>query len=181
MPWLSDVIAAFTSKKADVEEVKQKIITGDGNTVLSEVELEAYVKDIETRVKRMTKNLRTIYSRYGITFNGFKSFNQAFAAIRASIKNGSEETYNNLIKTESSITSELKRHLSLIRMAVAQDGTKVIDKINQDPRIKDKFNMIFGQRDTASGQNKDGTYQRLWSEVHKLAEYIIIQKDKVYH
>lgn len=181
MSWLSNIFGFSGSKNVDIEALKKKLQNADKHTAVSMADLEAYTDDIEDRVKQMTKDLKGIYSRYGITFNGFKSFKIACAAIRTSIKNSNDESYNNLIKTESSIASELKRHLSLIRMAVAPDGAKVMDKINQDPRVREKFNKIFGKRDNQEVLSTDGTYQRLWSEVHKVSEYIIIQKDRVLH
>ncbi len=181
MSWLGNIFGLSSGKNVDFAALQKKLQSADKHTTVSNADLEAYTDDIENRVKQMTKDLKGIYTRFGITFNGFKSFKIACAAIRTSINNGTEESYNNLIKTESSIAAELKRHLGLIRMAVAPDGGKVMDKINQDPRIREKFNKIFGKRSDEDTLSTDGTYQRLWSEVHKVAEYIIIQKDRVLH
>lgn len=183
MPWLSNVFNVFTHKNIDVTEIKQKIQAATQNSPVQVAsdDLLAYVDDIESRIKGMVKDLRALYKKFNITFTGFKAFDIACGFLRDSIKKGSEEAYNNLIKLESIVTSEQQRHLALIRMAVTADGKRVMDLINQSPEDKQVFNKVFGERDANGKLITDGMYQRLWSEVHKLSEYILIQKNRVYH
>lgn len=184
MPWLNNIMSVFGGKKADIEAIKQKIQASSNTTTAekpSNEELEAYVADIDSRVKKMVKDLKNIYKKYNIVFNGFRSFEMAIKYLHESIRNGSEEAYNNLIKLESVVTAEQKRHLALIRMAVTTNGKRVMEEINKDPEDKETFNKIFGEHNTAGTINTDGAYQQLWSEVHKLSEYILLQKNKVYH
>lgn len=181
MPWFSNLMAAFTGPKIDVEEFKKKLYSKSTTEQVSNSDLAAYVDDIESRVKKMVQELKTTYKKYNITFSGFKSFDTACEYLRESIKNGSEQAYNNLIKLESVITSEQKRHLALIRMAVTTDGKKVIDQINNDPKDKQTFMKIFGDRAQTGAMSQDGVYQQLWSEIHKLSEYVLLHKNKVYH
>jgi hypothetical protein len=179
--WFSKIVEGLSGKKPDIEVIKKAIAKADPKQPVAVEDLSAYARDIEKRAKAMNHELAEIYAKYGVTFSGFKSFDQACSAMKAITKKGSAEAYNNLIKAESAITGEMRRHLSLIRMAVLQDGSRVIAKINSDPKMIEKFNEIFGQRNVVTGQNTDGVYQRLWSEVHRLAEYLIIKKDKVLH
>lgn len=179
--WFSKVFGGFVGKKPDINIIKQAISKPDPKQPVPIKDLAAYAHDIEIRAKAMNKDLKQIYANYGITFNGFKSFDQACIAMKNITKHGAAEAYNNLIKAEAAITAEMRRHLSLIRMAVLRDGSRVVDKINNDPEVSQRFYAIFGKRNTATGQTTDGVYQRLWAEVHKLAEYLIIQKDKVVH
>ncbi len=181
MPWFSNLMSAFTGSKIDIEEFKKKLYSNDATVQLSNSDLEAYVDDIESRVKSMVKELKNTYKKYNITFSGFKSFDTACEYLRESIKNGSEHAYNNLIKLESVVTSEQKRHLALIRMAMTIDGKKVIDQINNDPIDKRTFIKIFGDRAQTGAMSHDGVYQQLWSEIHKLSEYVLLHKNKVYH
>jgi hypothetical protein len=178
MSWLKDIMSVITGNEVDVEQVRTKIQSSTEG--VSDEEIKAYIDDIDSRVKRMVKDLKTVYAKYNIQFSGFKSFDVACNSLSTSLKDGRDEAYNNLVKLESTITSEQKRHLGLIKMAVTKDGKKVYDQIMLDPGDKLVFNKIFGSRDTNGTQN-DGTYQRLWSEVHKLSEYIITRKNKVYH
>jgi hypothetical protein len=180
MHWFNNLLSAFTGPAVDVEELKKRLYS-DSAEQLSNSELEAYVDDIESRVKTMVKSLKTLYKKYDITFSGFKSFDLACEYLRESIIDGSEKAYNNLIKLESVVTSEQKRHLALIRMAITTDGKKVIDKINNDPSDKQTFAKIFGDRMQQAVVSQDGVYQQLWSEIHKLSEYILLHKNRVYH
>lgn len=179
MPWINDIMSVITGKKQDIGAIKNKL--QDPNVVVSDGELSAYISDINSRIKKMVKDLKNMYGRYGVTFNGFKALDLACDSLRESLKDGREEAYNNLIKLESSITTEQKRHLALIRIAMTKEGKRVIDMINSDPNQKEVFVKIFGERDVAGKSDIDGLYQRLWSEIHKLSEYILIQKNKVYH
>jgi hypothetical protein len=181
MPWFSNLISAVTGTKKDVEEIKTKVQNYAPGVTITDAELEVYIDDINTRIKKMVKDLKSIYSKYGVQFSGFKSLDLACTSLLESLKDGKEQAYNSLIKLESSITAEQKRHVALIKMAVATDGKKVMDKINADPEAKQLFNSIFGERDVSGQENSDGIYQRLWSEIHKISEYIIMQKNKVYH
>jgi hypothetical protein len=178
MPWLNDVISKITGKKYDITDIKTKINTA---APVPDVELDAYIDDIDRRIKKMEKELRNTYSKYGVSFNGFKSLDTACDALRESLKDGKEVAYNNLLKLESSITSEQKRHLALLRIAMTSQGKGVLDEINRDPVSKEIYVKVFGERASAGKENMDGLYQRLWSEIHKLSEYIITQKNKVYH
>lgn len=178
MPWLSNWFYRITHKDFDLEGIKQKILT---NTASSE-DLLAYVDDLEYRVDTMIDELKKLYKKYDITFSGFKSFQMACDYLRESIKDGSEQAYNQLIKLESMVTSEQQRHLTLIKMAMTKNGQRVFDRIKQNPEDKILFDKVFGSRDLATGKVKDdGIYQRLWSEIHKLSEYILINKNRVYH
>ena len=184
MPWLNNIISAVTGNKVDVEEVKRKIKTSKpkkGELPVTDAELQAYVDDIKSRINKMVKDLRTIYGKFGIEFSGFKALDSACVTLRDGLKGGKDDAYNNLIKLESSITAEQRRHVALIKMAVSKDGKKVIDQITQNPSTNAKFAEVFGKRDATGKENMDGTYQQLWSEIHKLSEYIIVQKNKVYH
>lgn len=183
MPWLSDVWNVLTHKNVDISEVKQKIQTADSDhsEEIDVKELMAYIDDIEDRIHSMVKELKAIYKKFNITFNGFKSMDMACEYLRGSIKDGSEEAYNNLIKLESMVTGEQQRHLALIRMAVTMDGRRVIDQIMQNPETKEIFVKIFGEKNAQGKIVADGIYQRLWSEIHKLSEYILIHKNRVYH
>jgi len=181
MAWLNNLVSTLTGNKNDIELIKAKIQAQDKSTVISDNELESYIDDIQTRNKRMVKALKAIYGKYGVQFAGFKSMELACTSLRSSLKDGKELAYNNLIKLESSITAEQKRHLALIRIAMSSDGKRVIDLINKDPQTKDIFDSVFGERDVAGKDSINGTYQQLWSEIHKLSEYIILQKNKVYH
>lgn len=178
MAWLKEILSVITGNDVDIEQVKTKIQSSTEG--VSDSEINAYIDDLESRVAKMIKELKTIYAKYNIQFSGFKSFDLACNSLRASLKDGRDEAYNNLVKLENTITTEQKRHLGLIKMAVTKDGKKVYDQIMLDPKDKLIFNKIFGSRDTNGAQN-DGAYQRLWSETHKLSEYIITRKNKVYH
>src|SRR5438034_2635075 len=113
MPWLNEIISAFIGKaEVDVESIKKRINkAATGSEKLTNEELTGYVDDIESRVRKMVKELKTLYKKYNIDFSGFKSFETAIVNLRESIKNNSEEAYNNLIKLESVVTAEQKRHL----------------------------------------------------------------------
>jgi hypothetical protein len=178
---LSNILSVFGSKKADLAAIKQKLQSPNAEGTLSDDELIAYIDDIKQRVKQMVKDLKSVYSKYGITFVKFKSMDDACVSLRACIKAGTEEAYNNLIKLETEVTVEQKRHLALIRMAVTQDGKRVIDQITRNPDHKQIFENVFGHRDFSGKDSTDGMYQRLWSEIHRLSEYILLQKNKVYH
>ncbi len=178
MTWLKEILSVITGNDVDVEQVRAKIQTSSEG--IPDSDLTAYINDIDSRVKKMVKSLKTVYAKYNIQFTGFKSFDTACNSLSSSLKDGRDEAYNNLVKLESSITSEQKRHLGLIKMAVTKDGKKVYEQIMSDPTDKETFNAIFGSRDSSGAQN-DGTYQRLWSEVHKLSEYIIKRRNQVYH
>lgn len=177
MPWLSNWFYKITHQDFDINALKNKIQT---NTATTD-ELLAYVDDIEYRIGNMINDLKVLYKKYDITFKGFKSFEAACTYLRQSIKNGTTETYNNLIKLESMVTSEQQRHLTLVKMAVTQQGIRVYDKIKSDPDSYAIFEKVFGARDANGRLVEDGLYQRLWSEIHKLSEYILINKNKVYH
>lgn len=179
MPWINEIMSVFTGKKQDIDAIKLKL--QEPGAVVTDSELDAYISDISSRIKRMVKDLKNMYGRYGVTFNGFKALDLACDSLRESLKDGREEAYNNLIKLESSITTEQKRHLALIRIAMTKEGKRVMDMINSDPNQKAIFVKIFGERDVVGKTDVDGLYQRLWSEIHKLSEYILIQKNKVYH
>jgi hypothetical protein len=182
MPWLNNLISAVKGNKVDVDDVKRRVQAKVNKQPITDEELEAYVSDIKTRVGKMVKDLKTIYAKFGIQFTGFKSLDLACTSLKDGLKSNKDEIYNNLIKLESSITAEQKRHVALIKMAVTKDSKKVIDQIMQDARSKEKFNEIFGKHDSATATaNMDGTYQQLWSEIHRLSEYLITKKTKVYH
>ncbi|HSX20767.1 MAG TPA: hypothetical protein VLG38_06585 [Gammaproteobacteria bacterium] len=177
MPWLNNLVHRFTHKDVDVAAIQGKIELHSATND----DLLDYVTDIEHRTKQMVQDLQSIYKKYEISFTGFRSLEMACDFLRSSIKNGKEEVYNNLIKIEPMVTSEQQRHVALISMAVTSNGKRVLDQIKQDPESKQKFVGVFGERD-ASGQMKgDGAYQRLASEIHKLSEYILLQKNKIYH
>lgn len=181
MHWFNNLLSTFTGSTVDVEELKQRLYSNNAAEQLSNAELEAYVDDIASRVKKMVKDLKNMYKKYDITFTGFKSFDLACQYLRESITDGSERAYNNLIKLESAVTSEQKRHLSLIRMAITTDSKKVIDKINNDPSDKQIFIKIFGDRMQPGTMSQDGEYQQLWSEIHKISEYVLLHKNRTYH
>ncbi len=181
MHWFNNLLSAFTGPTTDVEDLKQRLYSNSAAEQLSDSELKAYVDDIEARSKKMVKALKDMYKKYDITFSGFKSFDIACEHLHESIDDGSEKTYNNLIKLESLITSEQKRHLALIRMAVTKDGKKVIEHINKDLADHKTFVKIFGDRTQAAGLSQDGMYQQLWSEIHKLSEYVLLHKNRTYH
>lgn len=177
MPWLSNWFYKVTHRNIDVDEIKQKINSGTATTE----DLQAYIIDLDDRIQAMVKDLKTLYKKFNITFTGFKSMDLACEYLHNSVKDGSEAAYNNLIKLESMVTSEQQRHLSLIKMAITSDGKRVIEMINQNPEYKKTFDHIFGVRDASGKIRDDGLYQKLWSEIHKLSEYLLIQKTKVYH
>lgn len=182
MPWLNNIISAITgTNSAVLESAKAKVQSANPTDPATNAELDAYIDDINRRIKRMVKDLKGIYSKNGVDFTGFKSLDMACKYLHESLQDGKEVAYNNLIKLESSITAEQKRHLSLIKIAMTTQGKKVIDQINQDPSSKEIFASVFGTRDVAGKENMDGMYQQLWSEIHKLSEYILMQKNKVYH
>ncbi len=181
MAWLNNIFSTLTGNKKDIESIRAKINASGASTILSDDDLSAYIDDIETRSKKMVKDLKITYGKYGVQFAGFKSMESACTSLRTSLKNAKELAYNNLIKLESSITAEQKRHLALIRMAMSSEGKRVIDLINKDPRAKEVFVGVFGERDVSGQENVDGSYNQLWSEIHKLSEYILLQKNKVYH
>lgn len=181
MHWFNSLLSVFAGTTVDIDEVKQRLYSNDLIEQLSDSELKAYVDDIESRVEKMVKSLKAIYKKHNITFSGFKSFDTACEYLRESITDGSERAYNNLIKLESIVTAEQKRHLALIRMAITADGKKVIDLINNDPSDKQTLIKIFGDRTKIGAQSEDGMYQQLWSEIHKLSEYILLHKNRVYH
>lgn len=181
MPWLNSVISAITGNKVDVDAIKSKLQSNDKNNSVTDAELDAYIDDIDKRIRKMVKELKNVYTLYGVSFTGFKSLDMACASLHDSVKNGKDEAYNNLIKLESSITAEQKRHLALLRIAMTSQGKRVMDLINQDPASRAVFVKVFGERDVVGHENMDGLYQRLWSEIHKISEYIIIHKNKVYH
>lgn len=181
MAWLNNLVSAITGNKKDIEQIRKNMQAPKADTPVTDSDIEAYIEDIDTRAKKMVKDLKNMYIKYGVEFSGFKSLEAACMSLREGIKSGKDEVYNNLIKLESSITSEQKRHVALIKIAVTKNGKKVIDQINQDPVTKQTFASIFGSRDVAGQENVDGTYQKLWSEIHKLAEFIITKKNRVYH
>lgn len=184
MPWLSDLIYVLTHKKnVDVTQVRQQIMSAvqDDTIKVGNADLTAYVADIEDRSNQMVKDLRKIYKPYSITFTGFKSFATACTYLKDVIKDNNEEAYNNLIKLESMMTSEQQRHLALIRMAATPDGKRVMEQIMQNPAQKSMFSKVFGERGAAGKLISDGMYQQLWFEIHKLSEYILIQKNRIYH
>lgn len=178
MSWLNNVITAISGKKYDICSLRSKV---EANEMLTDLELNAYIDDIDKRIKKMERDLKNIYCRYGVTFNGFKAFDTACDSLRSSIKDGKEVAYNNLIKLESAITTEQKRHLALIRIAMTAQGKHVINEINTDPVSKEVFVKVFGERDSTGKITEDGLYQKLWSEIHRLSEYVIMLKNKVYH
>lgn len=181
MHWFNNLLSAFSGPTVDIDDLKQRLYSSNVGEQLSNSELNAYVDDIEERVKKMVKSLKIMYKKYNITFSGFKSFDTACEYLRESIADGSERAYNNLIKLESVVTSEQKRHLALIRMAITTDGKKVIDNINNDPTDKQVFVKIFGDRTQPGAMSQDGMYQQLWSEIHKLSEYVLLHKNRTYH
>ena len=184
MSWLNDLISAFTPKaNTDISAVKQKIMAAmhDDTIKIDNTELLAYVNDIDFRLKNMVNELKKVYKTFNIDFNGFKSFSSACEYLKTAIKNNSEEAYNNIIKLESTITSEQQRHLALIRMAVTKDGKRVMEQITSEPAKKEIFNSVFGEKSATGKLTTDGLYQRLWSEIHRLSEYILIQKNRIYH
>ncbi len=177
MPWLSNWFYKITHKDFDLEGIKQKILT---NTASNE-DLLAYVDDLEFRINLMVDELKALYKKYDIIFNGFKSYSVACTYLRASLKEGTEQAYNQLIKLESMVTSEQQRHLTLLKMAVTKSGQRVFERIRQNPEDKAIFDKVFGTRDASGKIKDDGLYLRIWSEVHKLSEYILINKNRVYH
>lgn len=177
MPWLSNWFYRITHANFDLSEIKHKI----QNATATNDDLLAYVDDIEFRASEMVDELKVLYKNYNISFTGFKSFDMACDFLRQSIKDGSEQSYNNLIKLESMITTEQQRHLTLIKMAVTKKGARVYEQIRQDADSKAIFDKVFGSKDASGKVNDDGMYQRLWSEIHKLSEYILLQKNRVYH
>lgn len=177
MPWLSNWFYKLLHGNFDVEEMKDKMQDSSATTV----DLLEYVDFIEHRIDNMVTGLKSLYNKYDIEFKGFKSLDLACSFLRESINDGSEEAYNNLIKLESMVTTEQQRHIGLIKMAVNKDGVKIYDLIREDPRNKEFFDTIFGVRDVNGKIIDDGLYQRLWSEIHRLSEYILIHKNKVYH
>lgn len=184
MSWLDNLISVFTPKNNTyINAVKQKINAAmrDDTVKVENTDLLVYVNDIEQRLNSMVKDLKKVYKSYNINFNGFKSFGAACQYLQQAIKDNSEEAYNNLIKLESTITSEQQRHLSLIRMAVTNDGKRVMEQISANPQQKEIFNRVFGEKSTTGKLTTDGLYQRLWSEIHKLSEYVLIQKNRIYH
>jgi hypothetical protein len=181
MRWLNNVIASLTGNKKDVNAIRDKLQAADQTTIIADEDLLVYIDDVEDRCKKIVKKLKNLYAKYGIAFSGFKSLESACTALRDSLKDGKETAYNNLIKLESSITAEQKRHLSLIKIAMSKEGKKVLDEINAKPQEKAIFVGVFGERNVGKQENIDGAYQRLWSEIHKLSEYILLQKNKVYH
>lgn len=180
MQWFNNFMSIFHGK-ADIDEIKEKLYAPNESERIGDEELEAYTADIQERVKKMVKQLSEIYKKYGISFTGFKSFDSACEYLMQSIHNDSEQAYNNLIKLESVVTSEQKRHLALIRMAMTVDGRMVMDQINKDPLDKQAFVNIFGEHNAAGTVNTDGVYQRLWSEMHKLSEYVLLHRNRIYH
>lgn len=180
MQWFNNLLSLF-SEKIDTSVVKQKLSTNNVTENISNQELESYADDIQERVRTMVKELQALYKKYGIDFSGFNSFDSACEYLKQSIYNRSEQAYNNLIKLESAVTSEQKRHVALIRMAVTNDGKKVMELINKNPEDKNLFVKIFGEHNAAGTVNQDGVYQRLWSEMHKLSEYVLIHRNVVYH
>jgi len=181
MPWFSDLLSAVTGVKKDFTEIKKNVQNAKKSTMIVDSDLEAYIDDINSRVNDMVNELKAIYKKYDIQFTGFKAFDNACFSLHECLKTRKEEAYNNLLKLESAITSEQKRHLSLIRMAVTKDGKKVFDKIIQDPTARTQYVKIFGSRAITGKDDVDGIYQAIWSELNKLAEYIITHKNKVYH
>jgi len=181
MPWFNDLVSAVTGSKKDCSEIKAKIQSAKKGTMIPDTDIEEYIEDINSRVKSMVKELKTIYKKYDIQFMGFKALETACFSLGESLKTRKEESYNNLLKLESSITAEQKRHLSLIRMAVTKDGKKVLDRIMQDPTSKNQYIKVFGSRAITGTDGVDGTYQGIWSEINKVAEYVITHKNKVYH
>lgn len=177
MPWLSNWFYKITHKDIDVTEIKHKIDEGNA----SADDLTSYVVYIEDRVEEMVKELKTLYKKYNIIFTGFKSMDLACEYLHSSLKDGRETAYNNLIKLESMVTSEQQRHLSLIRMAITADGKRVMEQINQNPNNKKIFDEIFGVKDASGKIKEDGIYQKIWSDIHKISEYLLIQKTKIYH
>lgn len=167
IPWLNKWFHRFNHKDVDILVVKQKMQEASASTD----DLLSYVDDLEERIDFMVQKLKDLYKRNSITFYGFKSFALACEYLRNSITDDTESAYNNLIKLEPLITSEQHRHLSLIKLAVLPSGKRVIEEIYRNPTDKASFEAVF----------QDGMYQQLWLEIHKLSEYILIQKNKVYH
>ncbi len=181
MRGLGKLLSAFGGKKVDIAEVKQKLQTPDSKELLTDTEIMAYIDHIKSQLDAIVKDLKQIYSNYDIIFTGFKSLTDACVSLKLSVKSGTEAAYNNLIKIENDVTIEQKRHLALIRMAVTKDGGRVIEQIYKDKLQKERFDNIFGVRGANNSENSDGMYQRLWSEIHHLSEYILLHKNKVYH
>lgn len=177
MPWLSNWFYKVTHKNVDLSEIKLKMQNGSATTH----DLLEYIDNIESRIYDMVHELKSLYKKYNITFTGFKSMDLACDYLRSSIKDGSEPAYNNLIKLESMITGEQQRHLALIRMAITPDGKRIMEQIEQNPEHKQIFTRIFGVKNAAGKVIQDGDYLHLWSEIHKLSEYVLINKNKVYH
>lgn len=181
MHLLQKILSIFRNK-VDAETVKQKFYASHIPDSISNQELEAYADDIQARVRKMVKELKAIYKKHGIDFAGFKSFDNACEYLKQSIYNRGEYAYNNLIKLDSAVTSEQKRHIALIEMAITPDGQRIIDLINQDPHEKQTFIRIFGDpASTANTETKDGMYKNLWNEMHKLSEYVLLHRNIVYH
>lgn len=181
MQWFNNLLSTFSDEKTDISAIREKLYSTEMVEKISDADLKAYVKDIKKRIKKMVKELQCIYEKYGIEFSGFKTLDSAGEYLMQSIEDNNEAAYNNLIKLESVVTAEQRRHLGLIRMAMTADGKKVIDQINSIPADKQKFISIFGEHDASSSVNNDGMYQHIWSEIHKLSEYILINKNRVYH
>lgn len=183
MSWIKDLFSTLTSKSIDTANVQRQMqsTSNVANIQFSNDDLLAYVSDIEIRINEMEKQLKALYKKHNIIFAGFTSFEQACVYLRESIQDNSTTARDNLIKLESMITTEQRRHLGLIRMAVMPDGKRVVDAINQDPKSKQIFDGAFGVRDSTGKVVEDGTYQHLWSEVHKLSEYVLMHKNKIYH
>ena len=177
MPWLSNWFYKITHKDFDLAAVMEKIQAHSA----TRADLLAYVDNLEYRIGNMVQTLQDIYKKYDIVFKGFRSFNLACDCLRQSIKDSSEEAYNSLIKIDSMITSEQQRHVALIKMAVTKTGKRVFTEIQENPEQKTQFAKVFGEKDSNGKIKDDGIYQRLWSEIHRLSEYLLIEKDKVHH
>lgn len=181
MQWFTNLVNAIKGVQYDIADIKRKVNTPGGAEHTTDAELKAYINDVEKRVNSMVNTLKNIYSKYDIKFSGFKSLGSSCEAMRNSLDDTKDQAYNTLLKLESDVTTEQKRHLGLIRMAVTKDGKMVINLINQDPESKKQFSKVFGQYTTDGKAHTNGEYQKLWGEIHKLSEYIITQKNKVYH
>lgn len=183
MGWLRDFFYTLTNKGIDAAHIQHKMqsVTDVATINFSNDDLLAYVSDLEIRINNMEKQLKSLYKKYNIVFAGFTAFEQSCVYLRESIQENSAAAYDNLIKIESTITAEQRRHLGLIRMAVMPDGKRVMDAINQDPKSKQTFEAIFGAKDSNGKVIVDGVYQHLWSEIHKLSEYLLLHKNKIYH
>lgn len=178
MQWFHKLVSFF-SPKHDLEEIKKKLYSPNQAERISDPELEAYALDIQKRIHIVVKQLRTIYRKHGINFSGFKFFDGACECLMKGIHSDSEQAYNNLIKLESVVNLERKRHLTLIKMAMTIDGKLVIEQINNDPVDKQIFIDIFG--DTTGAVNAPGVYQHIWYEMHKLSEYVLLHHSRIYN